>query len=306
MNALYEDLASVIAAKDSRTGIERIEFDYSAEMSRVLDGVSYAILGPNTIFIPQQKKRYLDRSIYPYGPAEVARAYLSYIGAARKAPWQLPAGMLTAPPKVFRPEFAESREWAYVDLRSAYWQLYHAASFDMSYGLGFMGRRLTRGRVEFKRCEEWREDKLARNSVWGTIIADKMRVWSEGALEVIDVRGRFTAPHLALWVQHQLHAVCSDIMSSTSSPLWNDDGFLLPKGTEGEWIEYLAEHWQIEATVKEVGTGNVWGPGNYEWRESGRKVPRRPVDTRADLSAEQIETIRLGRLANLQAHSCHG
>ena len=304
MVTLHDRIAAHIEAKDEKAKTTRVKVDFGTELQGLLDSHTFGFLGPTSFYVPKGRIKFVDESVYPFGPAEKARAYLELIGAKRAARWLPPSQMITAPPKAFYPERQTKGTWAYVDLKAAYWQLYHASTFDLSYGEGFAGRRLYRGNVEFQWCDEWKADKLARNCIWGTIIADQMRVWSDGEIKVRNVRGRFAAPHLALWIQHQLHAVFRDVMSRSSSPMWNDDGFLVPLEEAETWRAFLRERWGLASEVKEVGEGNVWGCGNYEWRESGRKAPARRVDTGAELDGDQIETVRVLRLKALEVHNC--
>lgn len=309
MNELYEELIEFVLDRDRRNNINRIPAVISQSRNSILGSVNYAIVGGNSIWVPKGKKKFIDISVPDLVPAtELARAYLEMMGMKNRGFKPNVYNWITtkAAPQYFQPQLPLKGTFDYVDIVSCYWQLYHTAQWDMVMGknkhLGVISRK---GSIEFHRCEEWRENKLARNSIWGLMISEQITFWQNNKLQSRDLKGDFYSAGIANWIQYQLHGMAKDLLETFPFvPMWNQDGFLVPEGKSQEIIEWLADRWQVEALVKEVGTGTIYAPGNYSWRKSGRVQTPTPINSLITLSPKDIDLIRNTRLSFTKEHHC--
>lgn len=272
---LYDELVARIEERDAKNGTERrmlvdSEIDGIYERSRSKKtGRIYCVIGGGSIWSPAEKVKYLRQEVYPISPAEVAREYLRYIGAEKKAVKATPSGFRVDAPLYYNKEIGtRGGDWAYVDLESCYWSIYHRSTWNVAYGRGIFGSYILPGEVDFTRCDEWRQHKIARNSIWGLMIAKRMVVMTDSGLVQRNFRGDFYNPSLATWIMDVLHSIAHDMIEFSRSPLWYTDGFCVKPDQVEDVVHRLKTVWGMESSVKEIGSGRILGLGNYEWRKS--------------------------------------
>lgn len=157
---------------------------------------------------------------------------------------------------------------AYVDIRAAYYTLY-TLYWTVDYSPGrWVGRKMYLP-VWHK---ELRENKLARNGVWGIMRSSRL-VWMspDGRVQAVATPHDLSYPQLALIVTDVLHAIASEAVRRWGAVYVMTDGYILPERLARDFIAWLWEM-GIEAQIKETGAAKVMGVGSYR---IGTRVTRR-------------------------------
>lgn len=278
-----DGLEEAMRESDERAGRQRIVTDL-----QVMEPVIKAkpgrrlIMGSGTLSDPDSKTKWLDRSILsavnpqerPFAASDYARAYLTScrerqgyargMRDARAIPFRRhqAAYFNVGSPSLFRGR-VEDTDLAYVDICSAYHQIYSDLSLDVEYqrekGL------VLNGRCRFLDPIELGADKAVRNTLIGLTHPMRLHIWRDGTTTQVRCRNEWYAPQLWALIQDTLHCAMADVLSVLGHSVHyvNVDGLICDLDVAHDVIAYLRLRWGLVARIDAAGRGSVFGPGSY-------------------------------------------
>lgn len=150
-------------------------------------------------------------------------------------------------------------EMIYVDLASAYYQIYKCLWLDTTYPRGLYGRFPLRDVGDA--LKHW---KAARNGVIG-IVRSRVLIGFRGHKRVeMQIQNKFLSPGLWATVQDTLHWIAREAISKGAIYV-NTDGYLFPmdaSGFEG-FLSFLDDH-NLKWKVRAQGDGRIKAWNSYK------------------------------------------
>lgn len=268
--------------------------------------MTYAVVGRTSITDMKDRAKYIEERSWKYTGPEMARTYLEFIikesGYKRKT--------LGYSNRTIRylDEYAPAYytksyvgPLAYVDIQSAFAQIYLPMTLDMHYCLedsSFCGR----GEIPFLWTPELLAQKKVRNSVIGCIKSNTIRHARKGKITEKRIESKTLAPDLWGYIMHTLHAVASDALECFGKHIRyiNNDGYIVDLNTSVLLQEFLLEKWAFTSKVKgqsERGKLNGFGSfdiGTYKTRSQTRGGM--PFTSIKKLDKMDVEKLRRWRI----------
>jgi hypothetical protein len=270
-------LVEAIIARDQERHVIRQAIS-ETEYNEILQ-TERGILGGGSLWLPKGRRK-LTIGTDRVRPSEVAREWLRQSGVAPGVVPRRRVPLPDAPPLYYDPSKARSRDWAYVDIKSAYWSIYKAIPLETTFTVGVFKRAIYPGDSPIVNLEDYDMERLKaiRVSAFGSMKSTRIRTFDKGKLVDRPFRNPLLAPHLTGLTLAILHELAADIVSRFEVPVFHTDGFLLPFEDARQAIKHLDVEWCLEARVKEKGYGVPYGLGDYEWRPTCRQCKGRPLD----------------------------
>lgn len=240
------------------------ESEFIRIKSELVKQETYFSAGHASLYAPSIATKYLnekavrhwldlDGNIIPMSAGEAARTELSRAFPDIKRVGWLPREIslfdARSPCHFTGPA---TGEMIYIDLVSAYYQIYKCLWLDTTYPRGLYGQFPLYDVAE--RLKHW---KAARNGVLG-IIRSRHLVGFRGHKRVeMSVRNKFLSPGLWATVQHTLHWIAIEAINKGAIYV-NTDGYLFPQDTSNVdvFLDYLVDH-HLDYKVRAVGAGDV-------------------------------------------------
>lgn len=239
--------------------------------SHLRSETTYYIAGSNSAYVPSTKTKYVDKSVCKQWPDLEGQSRLMTPGEAARTEmmreWPLldRVGWFKGHAKLFdkRPplHYAGPRvgHMVYVDLDSAYHQLYSNMWLDQLWPRGYYGRYPLSEPAN--RLKGW---KGARNSLVGICRARSGAAYKGNKRITLRFKNRFLSPCLWATVQDLLHVVASKAVELGAIYI-NTDGYLFytdPPEFYETFVTWLSENgfrWSVRAT----GNSEVVSWNNY-------------------------------------------
>lgn len=180
----------------------------------------------------------------------------------------------------YGPQYAvpgEYSDMAYVDVRGAYFTLYTMYWATEYYPKRFLGKHAVLPLWH----PELRDNKLARNALWGLARATRISLYTPNGEHHITAPHELSYPQMVLGTTDALHAVAHVAVRQFGAVYVMTDGYIVPHGVAGLFLDFLASM-GLEGRVVEVGDAWVGGVGAYRIgvKASRRvQIAPRPVDT---------------------------
>ena len=244
----------------------------------------HVVVGTRSLYDPTTHRKFIHHTDWPYGRHELARPYLRWIHEAqtkgvsknamvsRRVPWrteQLP--MLNIPHPLYFPGGSLNGDWAYVDISSAYFQVYSPATLDLVFNPD--RQHLGVGRVEFLGADQLGDDRALRNALIGVCRTQRVSELLHGELHTRPVHNRFLAPQLWGYIAYTLHAVAREAVERFGACYVHTDGIIVPANRAEALMRWLADEWRLESKIKAQGPGSVWCVGGYRVGDVSSNVP---------------------------------
>lgn len=240
---------------------------------------TFFVAGHSTLSVPSLEIKYLnDKSLrmWPNGdgeidlitPGEAARFELiREFPDIKRVGWRGPMIKLfdkRVPMFYLGP--ATSSEMVYIDLKSAYWQIYRMLWLDVLYPRGLYGRYPMAGVAD--RLERW---KAARNAVIG-LIRSRDLVGFKGHKRIkMTTKNKFLSPCLWATVIDILHWIAEKAISEGAIYI-NTDGYLFHDQARADrFMLWLIERGLI-FSVRDWGPGEVRGWNSYKVNKTQTQV----------------------------------
>lgn len=150
-----------------------------------------------------------------------------------------------------------SGEGAYLDMKSAYWQILKAGGWNVDYSRG----RFLLGGADIRDFPS-PEIKLARNSLVSCCLSGGMSVWDGEKITTTKQTSKQINLVLYAFVMDVLNTVAYEMLQAGAVYI-NTDGYIMPDHAIDHAFE-IADSWGIELVVKDQGHYRVRGIGNYE------------------------------------------
>lgn len=157
------------------------------------------------------------------------------------------------------------KDMVYIDLNSAYYTVY-----IRFLGIDFLPNRYFSVRpMDVEPLFLLREDKIARNSVFGFLRSEYGCVYSRNAVSFVRRGKGLFHPSLSLFTYELLSLLALELIEKCSAVYVNTDGYILPYKHLGEAMEIIRSY-GFQAKVEDVGDADILGIGSY--RIGGRKT----------------------------------
>ena len=150
------------------------------------------------------------------------------------------------------------KDHAYVDLKSAYWQIINVMGWNVDYWPGLW---LRSGRP----CTDFPlpGHKQARNALVGAaIMRGSTRVWWQGRYQWRKMGNPYRNQVLWAAIQDVLHSVAWYTVTECDAVYVNTDGYIVPAQKVDQLMDWL--RWNgLDAAIKKEGDATINGVGDY-------------------------------------------
>lgn len=270
-----------------------IEPDWAHYCTDQLPASPYAIQGQLSWWEAQSRTRWIDPAESedflseeePWTIDELSRKWLTR-HVTRSSPFR--AGAYTASyllelpsPIFYVGGRIESDDLAYVDLSSAYWQIYSGTTYDPGIAIRDHEILILPGRIDLDAEEmDWfRDDKRARNGVIGMARMRWRTVARFGRMERTQASAPTQSPGLWGYVALVLGAVALEARDQFGAVAVLTDGYVVPGHRAEELIRYLHERWHLDARVAGRGPSILMAHGRYRiGKKKSARLGRIPGD----------------------------
>lgn len=163
---------------------------------------------------------------------------------------------------------------AYVDIRGAYYSLYSIYWATEYYPKRFLGRYS----VFPLWHPELRENKLARNALWGIARATRITLYTrDKGLRVIVAPHSLSYPQAVLGTTDVLHTIAHYAVHDFGAVYVMTDGYIIPRKNAGAFLNFLREM-GVHGRIEEEGDAWIGGVGVYRiGAKASRRVARKPL-----------------------------
>lgn len=241
-----------------------------------------AMLGSFSWYYPLAKRKEILRPFaYQFPkflstPSELSRTYLELKYPRQRATRQqidnfrLPR---SAPLYANPCEFSEG---AYLDIRSAYWQILQVVGWDADYNPGrWLGKK--GGMEDFP----FPDFKLSRNCLITAGLPSEASYWNAEKQQFTTVKTFNKFLNLGIWAltMDVLHCVAWDAIAAGACYV-HTDGYICA-AARVEAVQSAIASWGLEARIKNAGRTIVWGVGSYSVGDKSTKnnhVRTKPFD----------------------------
>lgn len=273
MTSFIEYLTKKTLVESSYT---RTPFDFEefVNQRRYLDYQLLTLGSNKTVFDVISKEKFIDHSLWPVTESELARTYLHHIFQqqapkaiehngmdSRRVPWSKKTfPLLEINPPIF---FAKQHtgDLAYIDIKSAYYQLYQHLTLDFSFNPD--DHILSHGRIKFLDIDELKNHKAIRNTMIGICRAKTVNQITYGKYFIRNTYNRWLAPELWGYLMYMLHAVARDIKQRFPVHYIHTDGYIINQEDTDAVQAFFMNEWGLQTTIKAQGHGTVHALGNY-------------------------------------------
>jgi hypothetical protein len=243
---------------------------------------------------PAAHHKWVDLSTFPVPTAERGRRYLTDIFELQRptepgimpterVPWRREAlrQLEIVPPRWFPGGVLEGPDLAYVDLKAAYWQLYHPTTLDL-YFLPGPKPTLALGRLAFLDGQELSVDKGLRNSLIGSIQVREFHTIGAQGTARHPFLNRLLAPHLWGYLMYQLHTVAAEVRQRYRAIYVACDGYIVAGDDAADLVDWLMRRWRLPAEIQGRGPGVVYAIGSYQIGDHGTRRAAQGGGARVD------------------------
>lgn len=238
---------------------------------------TYYVAGSNTVSVPSYGIKYLDEAAVkpwpnlqnepePMTPGEAARTELGRaFPGLRRVGWSGPMIKLLDKRPPMHYTGPAVGEFVYLDLKSAYWQLYRPLWLDTSWPRGYRGKYPLYGVAD--RLEKW---KPARNAVIG--IARSRYVWGQRGDKrlMLSFTNHYLSPGLWATVMDMVHWIARRAIFHGAIYV-NTDGYMFRADNVHhirrfqEWLERKHLVYELRAEGQgEIRSWNSYKVGSYQ------------------------------------------
>lgn len=244
--------------------------DFLIARNHLMNTGTFFMAGHSTLSVPSQQRKYLsDKGLRMWPdangelvlltPGEAARCEMNRaFPNLKRVGWKGPSIKLfdKKPPMVFSGPIDET-DMIYIDLKSAYWQIYQQLWLDVAYPRGIYGKYPLFGVA--LRLGGW---KAARNAVIG-ICRSRELVGYRGHQRVkMQSRNKYLSPGLWATVQDILHWVAQTALKFGATYI-NTDGYLFDNMDGADsFMMWLADE-EFIFEVRSRGAGEIRAWNNY-------------------------------------------
>lgn len=161
---------------------------------------------------------------------------------------------------------------AYIDIRSAYWQILQTVGWDVDYYPGyFIGKKDTMEDFPFP------DFKLTRNCLITAGLPSEANYWDCRDKKFKSVKTFNKLINMGVWAltMDVLHCVAWDAIAAGACYV-HTDGYICHHSRVEAVISAIAE-WGLEARIKYAGRTIVYGVGSYQVGEKATKNPHHAV-----------------------------
>lgn len=246
-----------------------------------------------TVMDKPPRTKYIVSWAYPVTRSEMAREYVRwcYELADMPLPGQVRAdcpGYQQKDPLYCAP--VRRRNLAYVDIRSAYWQIVQPYNVDPLVAIG--PGKVWQGRTPWKDPAVIEADREIRHRAIGTLMSSGVEVWRRGVRQTLPVAGRFSNPSVAVLARGTLTAICRTARENFPIHAWLTDAAILDARAADELIGWLGATWGVEARTVALGLGTVWNVSSYRvGRKASLDVVNAPKGKRYPAATDETECL---------------
>jgi len=232
----------------------------------------YHTLGSSSIFVPSTQVKYMDEAVcklwcdlddytHMMMPGEAARVEMNRaFPELERVGWNGPHVCLFDMRVPLHYEGAQRGEYAYIDLKAAYWQIYRRLWLDVAYPCGLYGKYPLD--VVAEQLKDW---KAARNALIG-LVRSRSVVGVRGTRRfTLSTKNKFLSPCLWATVMSILHWIAHEALKHGAVYI-NTDGYIFPSQTlwhiDG-FMEFLIDH-EINFEIRTTGEGEIVSWNNYQ------------------------------------------
>lgn len=161
----------------------------------------------------------------------------------------------------YGPQYARPGNYsdmAYVDIRGAYYTLYSLYWATEYYPRRFLGRYS----VFPLWSPELRENKKARNALWGIARSTRISLYTPKGEHHITAPHNLSYPQMVLGTTDALHTIAHVAVRDMGAVYVMTDGYILPLKYAEVLLDFLAEM-GLQGRLEEVGDAWVGGVGAY-------------------------------------------
>jgi hypothetical protein len=263
------------------------EKDLKSMRDELIRRETYFIGGVSSIYVPSLRAKWMSANSVmtwpdidgiptPMTPGEAARTELDRaFPGLKRVGWQ--PGMISlfdwrSPMHYGGPQ---AGEFIFIDLKSAYYQVYRRLWLNVPYPRGFGSLSL------MPVAEALREWKQARNSVVG-VCASREAIGIRGQeRKALKIRNKYLSPGLWATVQAILHAIATLALFHGAVYI-NTDGYIFPSSSA--WLDFtdtllgLNFEWEFRA----IGDGVIAGWNSYQVGDKSTHIFRSKLGANAN------------------------
>lgn len=265
----HSDIIGKIADKHSRQNIELV--NRFPLLTEVQDNV---MLGSfSWYYVKSRKKEVLRQYALPFDqtiatPSELARTYLELKYPRQKA---MSEQIAKFKQPISAPLYAMPNHYeggAYIDIRSAYWQILQIVGWDADYNSG-----VWLGRGQAMDDFPYPDIKLSRNCLITAGLPSEASFWDAGKKQFKTVSTFNRSANLGIWslVMEILHGVAWDAIRAGATYA-HTDGYICDR-TKVDNVTNAISEWGLEARIKNTGETAVYGVGSYSIGSKSTKNP---------------------------------
>lgn len=246
------------------------EGEFIRARDELINQGTYFTAGHSSLYVPSTQTKYLnekatrnwldlDGEIVPMTAGEAARTELERaFPTLKRVGWQPKEVVLLDARSPCHYAGQASGEMVYVDLKSAYHQIYSCLWLDTCYPRAIYGQYALKGVAHA--LKHW---KAARNGVLG-ICRSRYLVGFRGHKRIeMQIKNKFLAPPLWATVQDTLDWIAAEAIERGAIYV-NTDGYLFPMTGDFEgFFDYLADH-HLRYKIRAQGEGDVRGWNAYK------------------------------------------
>lgn len=265
-----QDLKDAVAKRDAERGWSRGMWNLAPP--KLADMPGRVFLTPACVTLVERKERWVDpgETYYPFTAGELAREWLgSILGRAGRE--RVMRGSMMAPKSVgpalfFDPPKDRGGEWVMIDVKAAYWTLYSRLPLDCIFGVVNDHDEFLYRAGDLYVPEEDKgwvgAEKALRNAAWGSMLAGRIEWWENGRMHSKPSRSRFEARGLTQAVLAQMNAAAAEARE-LGAVMWLTDAAICRREDAARIGIMLSRRWGLLAMTKAVGSGYLYGLGDY-------------------------------------------
>lgn len=201
--------------------------------------------------------------------------YLVSKGCNRNLISQSQKEMCFAPRFCAPPGLRHLKEACYIDLKSAYLQIYKHLTWDLTFCPNSLHYR--KGNIELSDFP-YNDNKFARNALVGLAVSSKKSYWLQGNVVYKPYHNNMYNPTLAGYIYGVLNYVAYNAINRFNAIYYNTDGGIFSLKDAEKFGAFLASN-SMEFSKKEEGEVFVYSAGFYEFNKFTAKMPYRPTNT---------------------------
>jgi hypothetical protein len=264
----------------------------------------YAVQGALAWWEPGQCITWLDSERAPYTLGDVARRWVRQgVGATPATPFSGMYPLLKIPQPLYYIGGEVRGDYAYVDLRRAYYSLYVNHTYDMAVTITPNRIIALEGRISLEAPEiDWvlgdsDEHTEARHSIVGLARMNRQFIIRYGRIKMVTGSMITTSAGLWAYIALQLQAIAQETIKSFGCVHVSTDGYIVPAHIAEPLQSMLAERWNLDSQVEGIGDTYIAQLCRYRVgkKRAGRKGPifgnGEPTDNLLYLNRDQRDSL---------------